>query len=138
MANQLQNMYANSTVPCSVILVADATHNNSAKVAANSTVRPVGISVNSNRTRPDPDFSLTTQAQQIAAIAGESLGVWVEDSTGVDLYCNYAWNIGDLIMSDSSGYGIVATTGNYYVAQAQTAGVVGALCPVDVKIGYTR
>ena len=136
--NQLQNMYANSTIACSIFVVPDSTHNNSVKasVAANNTVPPSGISQNSNRTRPDPDFSLTTQAQQIAAIAGESVGVWCDGATGVDLVCNATWNAGDLIMSDASGYGVVATSGHYYGARAQTPGVVGALCPVNVTIGY--
>jgi hypothetical protein len=135
MANQYQNMWANSTIPCSVILVPDATHNNSVKQAVSGAIRPSGISVNSNRTRPDPDFSLTTQAQQIAAIAGEEVVVWVDGATGVDLVCNYPWLAGDLVMSDSNGYGIEVTAGNFYVARAQTPGTVGALCPVDIVIG---
>lgn len=134
--NQVQNMYANSTVPCSIIVVRDATHNNAVKVAANATVEPAGVSWNSARTRPDPDFSQSTQAQQVAAIAGESIGVYGPGATGVDLYCNATWAIGDPIMADASGFGIVATSGNYHVGFAQTAGVIGALCPVDISIGY--
>jgi len=136
--NQLQNMYANSTIPCSVFVVPDSSHNNSVKVsvAATNALRPSGISQNSNRTRPDPDFSLTTQAQQIAAIAGENVGVWCDGATGVDLVCAATWAAGDLIMSDASGYGVVCTSGKFYGARAQSAGVIGALCPVDVVIGY--
>ncbi len=136
MANQYQNMYANSTIACSIFVIPDATHNNSVKKSVDGTVRPSGISQESNRTRPDPDFSLTTQAQQIAAIAGESIQVWVDGATGVSLVCNATWAAGDLLMADANGLGIVATMGNYYGARAQTAGVIGALCPVDVVIGY--
>lgn len=134
--NQFQNMYANSTVACSVIVIPDSTHFNSVKKAVDGTVLPSGISWNSARTRPDPDFNQSTQAQQIAAIAGESLGVWCDGATGVDLVCNFAWTTGDLIMADSNGLGIEATTGNYYVGRAQATGVVGALCPIDVTPGY--
>lgn len=136
MANQLQSMYANATVPCSVIVIPDSTHNNSVKKAADGTVVPSGVATNAARTRPDPDFSQTTQAQQVAAIAGEYLGVYTNGATGVDLYCNATWAAGDLIMADASSFGIVATSGNYYVGRAQTAGVVGALCPIDVFVGY--
>jgi len=136
MTTQMQNMYANSTVPCSVILVNDTAHNNAVKVAADATHVPVGISTNAARTRPDPDFSQSTQAQQVAAIAGESIGVHCNGSTGVDLVCNATWAIGDFIMADGSGFGITATSTNYYVGWAQTVGVVGALCPVNVMIGY--
>lgn len=134
--NQFQNMYANSTIPCSIILVRDSTHNNSVKTAANATVEPVGISWNSARTRPDPDFSQSIQSQQVAAIQGESVGVFCLGATGVDLYCNATWSVGDPIMADASGFGIVATSGNYHIGFAQTAGVIGALCPVDIQIGY--
>ena len=136
MAVQYQNMYANSTIPCSVFVIPDSTHFNSVKKAVDGTVRPSGISQESNRTRPDPDFALTTQAQQIAAIAGESVQVWVDTATGVSLVCAATWAAGDLLMSDSNSAGIVATTGNYYGARAQTTGVIGAICPVDVVIGY--
>ena len=138
MANQNQSMYANSTIACSVIVIPDNSNYNCVKVAGGATVLPTGVSNNGNRTRPDPDFTLTTQAQQIAAIAGEEVAIWVDGAVGVDLYCNYAWNAGDLIMSDSNGYGILSTSGNYYVGRAQTAGTVGALCPVDVLPGYNR
>ena len=56
-------------------------------------------------------------------------------SDGVDLFCNEAWEPGDLLMPDANGKGVVATTGNFYGARAQSAGTVGALCPVDVVCG---
>lgn len=133
---QAQNMYAYAQIACSVIVVRTASHNNAVIAATAATTIPAGISWNSARTRPDPDFSQSTQAQQIAAIAGETLGVWGPGSVGVDLVCNATWSAGDAIMADGSGFGIVATTTNYYVGFAQTAGVVGALCPVDVQPGY--
>lgn len=136
MANQYQAMYANATVGCSLIVIRDSTHANSVKIGVDGTVVPVGISTNAARTRPDPDFSQSTQAQQVAANAGETVGVHCVGATGVDLVCNATWSVGDPIMADSAGKGIVATTGNYYVGFAQTVGVVGALCPVDVQPGY--
>lgn len=137
---QKQTMYANSTVPCSCFVIPDGTHPNSAKVAADgTTAKPLGISDNAARQRPDPDFSMTTQPQQIAALAGESMGVHTEGAVGVDLVCGAVpWAIGDLLMSDANGNGITATSGSWYGARAQTVGVVGALCPVDVETGYMR
>lgn len=132
-----QNMWANSTIGCSVIVTMDPTHSNSVKKSADGTKLPVGISTNAARTRPDPDFSQSTQAQQIAAIAGETVQVYGPGCTGVDLVCGASpWAAGDLIMADTNGYGITCTTGNYYVARAQTTGVAGALCPVDIFPGY--
>ena len=137
MANQYQNMYANSTVPCSVFVIPDTSHFNSVKTATVATTRPTGISMNSRRKRPDPDFTgMDAQSGQVAAIAGEGVGVWVDGAASIDLYCNATWTTGDLLMADGSGFGIVATTGNYYGARACATGVVGALCPVDVVIGY--
>lgn len=134
---RMQNMWANSTIGCSVILIPDATHFNSVKKAPSGAVLPSGISPNGARTRPDPDFAQSTQAQQIAAIAGETVDVYGPGCTGIDLVCGTVpWAAGDLIMADSNGYGITCTTGNYYVGRAQTTGVAGALCPVDVNPGY--
>ena len=131
-----QNMWANSTINCSCFVIPDSTHNNSVKQAAAATTPPAGISTNANRTRPDPDFSLTTQAVQVAAIQGEVVGVYPPGTTGVDLVCGAVpWAAGDYLMSDANGHGITCTAGNFYGARAQTAGVVGALCPVDVIVG---
>lgn len=134
--NNQQNMWANSTIPCSTIVIRDATHFNAVKTAAAATTVPVGISTNAVRTRPDPDFSQSTQAQQIAAIAGESVLIYPQGCTGVDLVCgSVPWAAGDPIMSDANGFGITATSGNYYIGFAQTTGVAGALGAVDIQIG---
>ncbi len=134
----LQNMYANGTIVCATIVIPDSTHINSVKAAVDGSVLPAGIASNAPRVRPDPSFTMSALSAMQAAIAGEILEVYGPGSTGVDLYCNAVWSPGDLIMADASGYGVVATTTNYYAARAQGTGVVGAYCPVDVMVGYTK
>jgi len=129
----LQNAYAAGTINTSRFVVASATHPNAAIQASDGTKLPLGISTNASRRHPNPDY---TQAQcDEAALVGEVIGIHPPGTVGVDLLCNAAWNPGDLLMSDANGKGIVATTGKYYGARAQTAGTVGALCPVDVVCG---
>lgn len=132
----IQNARAGATINVCRFVVASTVDPNSALQAANATTRPIGISHNFSRANPDPDQTDATALE--AARVNENVAIHDEGSVGVDLYCNFAWSPGDLLMSDASGFGIVATTGNWYGARAQTAGTVGALCPVDVVIGYTR
>lgn len=135
--NSQQNMWANSTIGCSVIVIPDSTHNNAVKKSPDGTVTPSGISTNAARTRPDPDFSQSTQAQQIAAIQGETVLIYGPGCTGVDLVCGAVpWAAGDYIMADSNGYGITCTSGHYYVGVAQSAGTAGALGQVNIQCGW--
>lgn len=130
---QTQNAYAAGTVNVARFIRPDTTHPNAAVQAAAGTIPVLGISTNAGRVRPDPDF---TDAQVLeAAQTGENIGYFPPGCTGVDLTCAFAWSPGDLLMPDANGKGIVATTGKYYGARAQSAGVVGALCPVDVIVG---
>lgn len=129
----LQNAYAAGTINTSRFVVPHATHPNAAVQASDGTKLPLGISVNASRRRPDPDYTQTQLDE--AAVQGEVIGIHPAGTVGVDLMCNAAWNPGDLLMSDANGKGIVATTGKYYGARAQSAGTVGALCPVDVVCG---
>ncbi len=129
-----QSMYANATITTCRIVIPDSTHTNSVKQAVDGTIRPVGISGNAGRLRPDPDFSQANVDQ--AAIAGENVAVFVDGARSVDLYCNAAWSAGDLIMADASGKGVVATSGRYYVGRALGPGTVDSLCPVDVEPGW--
>lgn len=132
----LQSMYANATINICRILIPDSAHTNSVKQAINGTIRPTGVSGNGGRLRPDPDFAQSDV--DVAALAGENVAVFADGSRSVDLYCNAAWSPGDLIMSDASGYGIVATSGNYYVGRATGPGTVGTLCPIDVEPGLLK
>lgn len=131
----LQNAYAAATIKTSRFVIADATHPNAAIQASDGTKLPLGISSNASRRHPDPEYT-QTQCDE-AALQGETIGIHPSGTVGVDLLCNAAWNPGDLLMPDADGKGIVATSGNYYGARAQTAGTVGALCPVDVVCGLT-
>lgn len=131
----LQNAYAAGTINTSRFVVASTTHPNAAVQATDGTKLVLGISANASRRRPDPGFT-QTQIDE-AAIQGEMIGIHPPGTVGVDLLCNAAWNPGDLLMPDANGKGIVATTGKYHGARAQTAGTVGALCPVDVVCGLT-
>lgn len=131
----LQNAYAAGTIRTSRFVVAATTHPNAAVQASDGTDLPLGISTNASRRHPDPEY---TQAQiDEAAIQGEIVGIHPPGTVGVDLLCNAAWSPGDLLMSDANGKGIVATSGNYYGARAQSAGTVGALYPVDIICGLT-
>lgn len=132
----IQNMRAGATINVSLFVTASTTEPNTVLQASNATAVPQGISVNYNRANPDPSMSDNTAL--IAALVNENIGVHSLGETGVDLTCAFAWSPGDLLMSDANGQGIVATTGNWYGAQAQSAGVVGALCPVNVVIGLMR
>jgi hypothetical protein len=125
-----QNQRAGATINCSTILVASTTEPNTALQANSATRPPIGIAVNYNRANPDPAMSDATAL--IAALVNETIGVHYAGETGIDLLCAATWAPGDLIMADSNGQGIVATSGNWFVARAQSAGVIGALCPVDV------
>ena len=136
MNNSVQNMRAGGTIKVSRFVVPDTTANNSAIQASNGNTLPLGIATNAGRLNPDPNYSQSSVDQ--AAIANENVGIHGPGSTGVDLYCAFAWSPGDLLMPDSNGEGVVATAGQYYGARAQTAGVVGALCPVDVVTGLVR
>ncbi|MBS0205001.1 MAG: hypothetical protein JSS49_19005 [Planctomycetes bacterium] len=131
----LQNAYAAGTINTSRFVVASTTHPNAAIQATDGTKLVLGISTNASRRHPDPEYT-QTQIDE-AAIQGEVIGIHPPGTVGVDLLCNVAWNPGDLLMPDANGMGIVATTGKYYGARAQTAGTVGALCPVDVVCGLT-
>lgn len=136
MAPQTQNMRAGATINVARILIASTVDANSAIQAVDGAAKPIGISANWSRANPDPAQSDATALQ--AALVGENIAYWPNGTPGVDLYCNFAWSPGDLIMADASGYGIVATTTNYHVGRAETAGVVGAYCPVTVDVGYTK
>lgn len=129
----IQNMRAGATINVSLFVLASTTEPNTVLQAAKATTPPQGISVNYNRANPDPSMSDATAL--VAALVNETIGVHSFGETGVDLTCAVAWAPGDLLMSDANGAGIVATTGNWYGAQAQSTGVVGALCPVNVMIG---
>lgn len=131
----LQNAYAAGTINTSRFVVASTTHPNAAVQATDGTKLVLGISTNASRRHPDPGFT-QTQIDE-AALQGETIGIHPPGTVGVDLLCNAAWNPGDLLMPDANGKGIVATTGKYHGARAQTAGTVGALCPVDVVCGLT-
>lgn len=132
-ADTLQNARAGATINCTRFVIASTTEPNTALQASAATVNTIGISANFSRANPDPDQ--TDAVALIAALVNENVAIYAQGSVGVDLYCNDTWAPGALIMSDASGFGITATAGNWYGARAQTAGVVGALCPVDVFIG---
>ena len=129
----IMNSQAGGTIMCSRFVIPDTTHANRAIQATGGTVRPLGISGNAGRVRPDPDFSQTQT--DTAALVGEPVSIYAEGAVAVDLLCAFAWSPGALLMPDADGKGILATAGNYYGARAQTAGTVGALCPVDVVCG---
>ncbi len=131
--NTLMNAYANGTINTCRFVVPDTTHPNAATQAADGTHLPLGIAGNAGRLRPDPDLSDANVL--VHAIAGETCRINPPGNVSVDLYCNFAWAPGDLLMADASGKGIVATTGKYYGARAESAGVVDALCPVTVITG---
>lgn len=122
--------YATGTINISRIVIPDSGHANGTKQAVDGTVLPLGVSADFGRVRPDPDFSQAAVDQ--AAQAGENIAFWPRGSVGVMLYCNAAWNPGDLIMADASGYGVACTSGNYAVGRAQEAGTIGAFCPIYV------
>lgn len=128
------NMMANSTINISTILVPDGTAPNACNQAANGTVLPLGVASDASRSRPDPDIA-TGNVLNIAALQYENIRVFGRGATAVPLYCNYAWSPGDLIMSDSNGYGIECTSGSYYVGRAEGPGTVGAYCPITVDPG---
>lgn len=129
----LMNAYATGTIYTCRFVVPDGTHPNAAGQAAAGTTLPLGVSQQAGRLRPDPDFSADNVLQ--AAVAGETVGIYPPGSAGVGLLCNAAWNPGDLLMADADGKGIVATTGKYYGARAETLGTVGTICPVTVVTG---
>jgi len=133
MWNQTMNARAGGTINTCVFVKPDTSHTNQVIQATDGTVPPSGISTDACRLPPDPNY--TSSQLQAAANAGEIIKVFPVGAVGVSLYCNAAWNPGDLLMSDASGYGIVCTTGNYYGARAQGPGTVGALCPVDIVTG---
>ena len=133
--NTIQNMRCDGDINVSRVVVAATDNPNSCSQASAGTPRPLGISWDRSKLDPNPNY--TAAQLLIAGNAGDPIGIWSEGAVGVPLYCNYAWNPGDLLMSDASGYGIQVTSGNYYVARAQTAGVVGSYCSVDVVIGFT-
>ncbi len=129
----LMNAYAGATINTCRFVKASTTHPNAAIQATDGDSLTLGISTNAGRLRPDPDF---TAAQVLeAAQAGEQVGIHPPGDVSVDLQCAFAWSPGDLLMPDADGKGIVATTGKYYGARAESAGVVGALCPVTVISG---
>lgn len=131
--NTPRNAYAGGTINVNRICVAYTGHDNGAVQAADGTHLPIGISVGAGRLRPDPDF---TAAQVLeAAEAGEVVGIYGPGSVGVGLYCNFAWSAGDLLMADANGMGIVATSGKWAAARAESAGVVGQICNVTVLPG---
>ena len=128
--NTLQNAYATGTINVSRVVVADTTHRNGAKQATAATAPALGIASNAGRVRPDPNY---TQDQcDEAAIVTETIGIYGPGSVGVDAYCNATWAAGDLLMPDSDGKLVVCTATKFYIARAQSAGVVNALCSVDV------
>lgn len=127
------NMYAAGSISTCRIVIPSTTHDHAAAQAANGNVLPLGISQHAGRLNPDPNYSQSDV--DVAAIAGETVGIHGPGSGDVLLYCNFAWNQGDLLMSDANGKGILCTTGKYYVGRAKTDGVVDSLCPVDVITG---
>lgn len=127
------NARAGGTIMTSRFVIPDTTHANGAIQAIDGTVRPLGISGNAGRVRPDPDFSQTQT--DTAATVGEMVTIYGEGAMAVDLLCAAAWNPGDLLMPDADGKGVVATATHFYGARAQGPGVIGALCPVDVLCG---
>lgn len=129
----LQNAYAAGTINTCRFVVPHTSHPNAAIQASDATHLPLGISQNSSRLRPDPEFDAADVL--VAAIEGETIGIHPPGSVSVDLLCAAAWNPGDLLMADANGKGIVATTGKYYGARAEGPGTVGALCPVTVIAG---
>jgi len=129
----LQNAYAAGTIHTSRFVIASSTHPNAALQAADGTVLPLGISTSASRQHPDPDASQADVNR--AALTGETVAIHPPGTVGADLLCNAAWDPGDLLMADADGKGVVATSGNFYGARAQSAGTVGALCPVDIVCG---
>ena len=129
----LMNAYATATINVCRFVKADTSHPNGAKQCDDGDELPLGISSNASRLRPDPDFTSTQVLE--AAQAGEPIAIHPPGNVSVDLACAFAWSPGDLLMPDADGKGIVATTGKYYGARAESAGVVGALCPVTVVTG---
>lgn len=133
--NTIQNMRASGDVNVCRVVVADTSAPNSCVQATSGTPRPLGISWDRSKLEPNPNY--TSAQLLIAANAGDPVGIFSDGAVGVPLYCNATWVAGDLLMADSNGYGVQVTSGNYYVARAQTAGVIGSYCSVDVVIGLT-
>lgn len=134
MTATLRNARAGGTINVCVFVKADTGNPNGALQAAGATVPLIGISANFNRQNPDPSLSDATALN--AALVGEVIAIHPAGAVSVDLTCNATWNPGDQLTSDASGFGVVATTGQYVGARAETVGVVGALCPVTVLSPY--
>jgi len=131
--NTPRNAYAVSTINVNRICVAATTHANGAAQAADGTHLPIGISGGAGRLPPDPNY---TDAQVLeAAQAGEVVKIHGPESVGVGLLCAFAWTAGDLLMADADGKGIVATSGKWAAARAESDGVVGQICNVTVLPG---
>lgn len=127
------NAYAGATIYTARFVKASTSHANAAIQADDGDELVLGISTNASRLHPSPDF--TDAAVLEAAQAGENIAIHPPGQVSVDLTCAFAWSPGDLLMPDADGKGVVATTGKYYGARAESAGVVGALCPVTVVTG---
>lgn len=131
--NSLMNSRAGGTINTCRIVVPDTSHANGAIQASNGDVLPLGISSQAGRLHPDPNY--TDAAVLEAAQTGEPVGIYPSGSVGVGLLCAEAWTAGDLIMADSNGKGIIATTGKFYVGVAESNGTLSAICPVRVQTG---
>jgi hypothetical protein len=129
----LQNAYAAGTINTCRFVVPATGHPNGALQASNGTTLPLGVSQQSGRLHPAPEASAADVLE--AARTGETVGIYPPGCVGVGLLCAAAWNPGDLLMSDANGKGIVATTGKFYGARAESAGTIGAICPVTIITG---
>ncbi|HEY4259023.1 MAG TPA: hypothetical protein VGM98_02635 [Schlesneria sp.] len=129
----LMNARAGGTINTCRFVVPDTSHANGAVQASDGTHLPLGIAQQAGRLRPDPVFTSTQVLE--AAEVGEVIGIYPPGCVGVGLLCNATWSAGDLLMSDSTGQGVVATTGKFYGARAEGPGTVGAICPVTVITG---
>jgi hypothetical protein len=73
------------------------------------------------------------------AVAGEEIGVYVDDTNAQLLIGTGGCNVGDKLKSDANGAGITTTTsGDQYGAFARQTCLAGDICQVKVKPGVVH
>ena len=99
----------------------------------------VGISGQSTRfiqiQNPPVSTSIGNPNDGFHAVSGENCLVFLIGQVAPLIAGVGGLTAGDLVTSDASGHGVTATTGQYYVGQAQMTVVAGAECPVRVQPG---
>lgn len=133
--NNTISLIASNNITPSTFVVYDPSNSYQALQATGASVPFAGIAQKFSDTQGGIATSIGAAEPNLASIPGEGLEVFILGGVCRITVGSGGCIPGQLLTSDANGNAIVATTGNYVGAQAQSLGIAGDLVDVVVVFG---